>query len=387
MSPKSPLFGARRITGLGVAAFATLALGLASSAATADTIVFSEAGKRPRSKVKVLRENAKEVVFQSGGEGSPEIAVPSKEVRTVVYDDAPAAYAVGDQEKGSKRWAEAAKGYEKALKASGVRDWIKTYGNFNLGECYRRLGATNSTAYDTAIEHYQAVLSAQSDVRFLAETKFGLASALRGKKDFPGAERVLKELEGDVTTHGLAKQWGVTARLESARLLESQDRFGEAEAKYRSLAGSVRADFPEVANLANMRAGLCMVAAKKFEDARRHFSDLVRSAGDDEWEVQAGGHLGLGLCFYAEQEYQQARYEFLKVNAVFGNTEAHAEASYWAGHCNLQRQDKEKTARAEAKMLFREVIALHPESTWADKAEKELIELGESNEAIARLRR
>jgi len=384
MSTQSPFFGARRITTLGVAA---LAVALCAPSAGADTIVFSAAGKRPRSKVQVLRENAKEVVFQSGGKDSPEIKVPSKDVRTVVYDDAPAAYSVGEQEKGSKRWAEAAKQYEKALKASGVRDWIKTYANYHLGECYRRLGATNASAYDTAIEHYQAVLSAQSDVRFIAETKFGLATALRGKQDFSGAERVLKELESDVTTHGLDKKWGVTARLEAARLLESQERYGEAEAKYRSLGGSVRANFPEVANLANMRAGLCMVAAKKFDDARRHFTDLARSAGDDEWEVQAGAHLGLGRCFYAEQEYQEARFEFLKVNAEYGNTEAHAEATYWAALCNLKRQEKEKTARRAAKMQLREVIALHGESTWADKAEKELLDMGESAEAIARLRR
>jgi len=268
-----------------------------------------------------------------------------------------------------------------------VRDWIKQYANYNLGECYRRLGATNAAAYDTAIEHYQAVLAAQNDCRFIADTKFGLAIAMRGKKDFSGAEGVLKELEGDVTTHGLEKRWGVTARLESARLLESQDRFGEAEAKYRSLGGSVRASFPEIANLANMRAGLCMVAAKKFDAARSHFSDLLRSAGDDEWEVRAGGHLGLGLCFYAEEEYQKARYEFLKVNAVYGNTEPHAEATYWAAKTNLKRQEKDKTSRLEAKMQFREVIALHPESSWADKAEKELLDLGESSDAIARLRR
>ncbi len=385
-------FGARRrIAGLGVSALAVAAVAmsfaLAAPAAQADTIVFSAVGKRPRSKVRVLRENAKEVVFQSGGKDSPEIKVPAREVRAVVYDDAPASYAVGEQERGSKRWGEAAKAYEKSLSAAGVRPWIKQYANYNLGECYRQLGATKSSAFDTAIEHYQAVLAAQTDCRFIAETKYGLAIAMRGKKDFSGAERVLKELEGDVTTHGLAKHWGVTARLESARLLESQGRFGEAEAKYRSLGGSVRANFPKVANLANMRAGLCMVAAKKFDDARRHFSDLLRSAGDEEWEVQAGGHLGLGLCFYAEEEYQQARYEFLKVNAVYGNTEPHAEATYWAGKSNIQRQEKDKTARLEAKMQFREVIALHPASTWADKAEKELLELGESSDAIARLRR
>jgi hypothetical protein len=38
-------------------------------------------------------------------------------------------------------------------------------------------------------------------------------------------------------------------------------------------------------------------------------------------------------------------------------------------------------------MQLREVIVLHGESTWADKAEKDLLEMGDTADAIARLRR
>ena len=114
---------------------------------------------------------------------------------------------------------------------------------------------------------------------------------------------------------------------------------------------------------------------------------VIDGAGANEWEVRAGAHLGLGLCYYQSESFQEARYEFLKVNALYGNTEAHAEATFWAAKANLRRGDKEKNVKLAAKLRFRQVLVLHPESRWADKAEEELIKLGESREAIARLRR
>jgi len=353
--------------------------------AVADTIVWI-GNKKPRPAVKVLRENTKEVVFLPNSPGAKEQTVKAAEVRTVLYEDAPEAFRVADQERGQKRWAAAAKGYEKALRAAGVRDWIKVYANFYLGESYRRLGTVAAANYDTAIQHYGAALSAQRDCRMLAEVVYGLAQALRGKKDYAAAGAKLGELSKAVSDHGLDPSWDFLAQLEAARLLEAQEQFGEAGAKYRALKGRAGAP-PAMANLAAMREGLCLVYGNKFDEARRHFQGLIKSAGKDEWDVRAGAHLGLGRCFYGEEKFAEARHEFLKVNAIYGNTEAHAEATYWAAKSNLRLAEKEKGAKETAKLHFSQVLVLHADSPFADKAEEELVKLGVSREELSRLRK
>jgi outer membrane protein assembly factor BamD (BamD/ComL family) len=360
-------------------------LALLGPSAAADTLVWA-GNKKPRPGVKVLRENTKEVVFLPSGQGAKEQTVKAAEVRTILYEDAPEAFRVADQERGQKRWAAAAKGYEKAMRAAGVRDWIKVYGNFYLGECYRRLGSVADANYDTAIQHYKATLAQQPDCRILAEVLYGLAQAHRGKKDYASAETRLGELSKAVSDHGLDPSWDFRAQLEAARLLESQDRFGEAGAKYRALKG--RAGVPaDIANLATMREGLCLVYGNKFDEARSHFQGLVKSAGVEEWDVRAGAHLGLGLCFYREEKFVEARYEFLRVNAVYGNTEAHAEATFWAAKANLRLTEKEKGVTEMAKLQFTQVMLLHGDSPFADKAEEEMIKLGVSREDLARIRK
>lgn len=357
----------------------------AAAPALADTIVWV-GNKKPRAGVKVLKENTKDVVFLPNSPGAKEQTVKAAEVRMVLYEDAPEAYRVADQERGQKRWAAGAKGYEKALRAAGVRDWIKVYANFHLGECYRRLGAVSAANYDTAIQHYEAALAAQRDCRMLAEVLYGLAQALRGKKDYAGAGAKLAELSKAVSDHGLDPSWDFTAQLEAARLLEAQEQFGEAGAKYRALKGRAGVP-PAVSNLAVMREGLCLVYAGKFDDARSHFQALIKSAGKDEWDVRGGAHLGLGRCFYGQEKFAEARYEFLKVNAVYGNTEAHAEATYWAGKANLRLAEKEKGAKEMAKLQFSQVLVQHADSAFADKAEEELVKLGMSREELSRLRK
>lgn len=352
----------------------------------ADTIVWVD-NKKPRTNIKVLKENTQEVVFLPNTQGAKEQTVKANTVRTVLYEDAPDAFRVADQERGQKRWQAAIKGYEKAMRAAGVRDWIKVYGSFYLGECYRRLGSVSAANYDTAIQHFQACLAAQSDPRFLAEVLYGYAQALRGKKDFAAAEAKLGELSKAVSDHGLDQSWDFRAQLEAARLLEAQDRFSEAGAKYRALKGRAQGQFADLANLATMREGLCLVYGGKFADARSHFQGLIRSAGPEEWEVRAGAHLGLGLCYFQEENFDKARYEFLRVNAVYGNTEAHAEATYWAAKSNLHRADKEKGVKPMAILQFKQVVLLHGDTPWADKAEEELVKLGVSREELARLRK
>ena len=75
------------------------------------------------------------------------------------------------------------------------------------------------------------------------------------------------------------------------------------------------------------------------------------------------------------------------MNAVYGNTEAHAEATFWAAKSNLRLADKEKGVKDMAKLQFTQVLMLHSDSPWADKAEEELIKLGMGREELTRLRK
>lgn len=361
---------------------AALALAWAAPA-RADSIVFTDPKKSPRLNITVSKETCKEVVFASAGGGTGETTLPAKDVKAVLWGDAPDEYRVGETEFRSGRWAEAATAFEKA-KSGKARPWLGLYCDFYLGECRRRLGEGDPAQIDAAIKHYDAALAAQADTRLIVPLKNGLAACHREKKAYGAAEQVLKGLLNDVTTYGLDPRVGILAEIEIARLLEAKGEFAGAGARYTSLVGRVPNGMQDVANLAKMRAGLCLVAEQKFPEAKSHFESLLRGAAYDEAEVQAGAHLGLGHCFYRQNEFQQARIEYLTVNAQFGTTEYHAEATYFAARCYVQREEQEEQARAHAKRLFTEILVLHPKSPWAQKAFDDALKVGATREELER---
>ena len=363
------------------------AVGLASaSPARADSIVFADPKKSPRLNITVGKETCKEVVFSSAGGGAGETTLPAKEVKAVLWADAPDDYRVAETEFRSGKWAEAAAAFEKA-KGAKARAWLALYCEFHLGECRRRLGEGDPAQFDAAIKHYEAALAAQADTRLIVPLKNGLAACHREKKAYDAAEQVLKGLLNDVTTYGLDARVGILAETEFARLLESKGAFAGAGARYASLVGRVPAAMQDVANLAKMRAGICLVFQQKFPEAKGHFETLLRGATYDEAEVQAGAHFGLGHCYFRQNEFQQARIEYLTVNAQFGTTEYHAEATYYAARCYVQREEQEEQARAHAKRLFTEILILHPKSPWAQKAFDDALKVGATREEMERYRK
>ncbi len=351
-------------------------LGLSTPSPADDTVIF-RGGQKPRSKVTVTKETCQTVVFRSGGPNDPEAPpVKAEEVLNVVYGDAPDEFKVGETFRSGKRWAEAAAAYEKALGKKGVRDWLPVYGKFYLGECYRMLGEGDPASLDKAIGSYRELLTAKPDSRFLPEARYHLATCLRAKRDFAGAEAELRALDGEVSKFGLPKVWGVKTQMAFAGILESQGKWNEAEAKWAALARSAGADFPAEANMAQMRQGLCMVEQQKFDAARSHFEGLVRQSKETEWDVRAGAHLGLGKCYFQQKDFKKARFELLQVDALYGIADVHAEALFWAGRTNMMLEETEPQARQAARLLFTAVLVRHPSSTWSKKAMKELEPLG-----------
>ena len=298
-------------------------------------------------------------------------ALLAGEVKEVVYYDSPQAYRDAKGMMNQKKFKDAIENFEKAGKASGVRDWVKVYTLYNIAECYRLLGMTDETNYATAAETYDALLKEHPLTRFLPAALYYKGESLTRAGKYKEANATFQRLVTEVGTKSLQESWGRKADLAQARVKEEQGLYDEAFAKYTSIYNLNKSTDPTIANLALLRKGICLIEQKKFSEAKKYFQDLGRSAkgeGSLAREIKAGASIGMGHCLLNEKKYLDARHWFLTAMVVHFSDEFGPEAIYHAALCYENLKSKEPGADAHAKRLFSDLISRYPRSKWSKKA-------------------
>jgi len=316
----------------------------------------------------VQEENYASVTFKLGGQPRK---IKASLVKEVIYYDAPQAYRNGRGMMNQKKFKDAIANFETAQRASGVRDWIKTYSVFNIAQCYRFLGMVDDSNFKTAAEYYDTLLKEAPLTRFLPAALYYKGEALTRAKKYAKADETFLRLITEVGTKSLDEKWSRLADLAQAKVKEAKGHFDEASAKYTSIYNLYKSTDPAVANMAQLRKGLCLIAQKKYRDAKKYFQNLGRSAkGEDALarEIKAGASIGMGHCFLNDKNYLEARHWFLDAMVVNFSDEFGPQAMYHSALCYEHLKSKEKGADAKAKLIFSDLIKRYPTSKWSKKA-------------------
>ncbi len=362
-----------RLAYVAAAALAFLAAlpGPASAAEKGKDIIITTDGKS-KEVTAVLEENFAHCRFRIG---TQEQKIKITDVKQVVYYDAPEDFTEAMGLFGSKKYVEALGGFEKAKDASGVRDWIKQYALFYQAECNRKIGKASKANYKTAVEKYNELLTAVPGTKFFAEAMFYIGESLANLGDYDQAVAAYRKLQTEVSNKALEPKWAMEADIAEGRVLETKKDYVAAFHKYTSIhTSATRQGLKDIASMALLRQGLCMLAQDKAAEAEKFFNDIYNSAtgeGPDMRVVKGGACIGLGRCYLKANDPRKASFWFLKCVVVyFTSEEFHPQALYYAGLCFHQLKKTDPPSAAQAKALFADLSRRYPESDLAKEAKK-----------------
>jgi TolA-binding protein len=305
--------------------------------------------------------------------GSKEERMPIRDVKQVVYHDAPGEWHNAMGLFASKKYQEALAEFDTAMNTGGVRTWIQQYALFYMAECNRKLGKNNRANYRTAIEKYEELLANVPETRFLPEAMYYIGDCHTQLENYDKAVAAFRKLQTEVSKKALTQSWALEADLAEGKVLELKEDFMAAFHKYNSIHTTAsRMGLPNVASKALLRKGICLIKQNKFSEAERYFQDLYKNAKGEDKETRAvkgGACIGLGRCFLKKNDMTKARYWFLKSMVLyFSSEEFHPQAMYYAGLTYDELKKSEKGAKEQAKRIFAELFRRYPKSTWARKA-------------------
>jgi len=360
------------------ALLATITLGVLAAAARADEIALFQG--EPRRAVVVTAETAVAITFEPEAGGAPQ-TLPTARVREIVHARSSDAFRVARDAEAAARFESAASLYLSAASAIAqatvpVRAlaWERPTGLFRAAECRRAQGRDAEAA-----ALLDLLLAELPTTRFRGDALDRGARLALAVGDVAGARARLEQLRDDAVRAGLGRRWQLRAEL----LLQQIDEARDPEAALRSYVAfeSRAAEFPDVKNLARLRAGRLRLAGGQHERARAFFSDAfaerdrIGGEGGDALEIAAGASNGLALARLAapavpEEERRAALEDFLRTLVQYGprlgRSELAAEALVGAARV-LARSDAAPD-RDRARHLAERCLEEHPATTWAQAA-------------------
>ncbi|MEQ1894692.1 MAG: tetratricopeptide repeat protein, partial [Planctomycetota bacterium] len=280
----------------------------------------------------------------------------------------------------------AARALERAKKSGGDPAPILAAA-FHLGDA--ELAAGDSRAAEAHFQDATRAPHARSD-----DALYKLAFALLARGEIDGARRALAKFQAECKDSELAPEAGFLAGecdwragdvAGAAKKLAAVLPLAQGELRSRVLfragvaAGTLESwseceaalselarDFPEFPNLAEgeLWRGRALLEQKKPRPARAAFE---RTLALDQGELAAGARLGLGRLLAGEGKLDDALSEYLKVALLYAHEESVSEALYRAGETLEALEDPAKAAAR-----YREVLAEHARSPFAERARERL---------------
>lgn len=341
---------------------------IAAGAASASGDEIELFGGEVRRGVVVTDETAAQVTFEPADGGSPQ-TLQSSRVRAIVHDRTSDAFRAASEFEAAGRFGEAASLYLAAARAP-VRSvsWERQYGLFRAAECRRLEGRG-----DTAASLLRDLLEGVPLTRFRGEASERLARIALGAGDVATARATLERLRDEAVRAGLGRRWQLRAELRLQQIDEAKD----PDAALRSYVAfeSRAVDFPDVKNLARVRAGRLRLLRGQHERALAFFSDAFAEREPLEVEIAAGACNGLALCRASrpgagDDDHRAALEDFLRTVVHYGPRLGHddlmAEALLGAAREFHRRGGAEDRKRASE--LAQRCRKEYPGTTWAQQA-------------------
>ncbi|MFH0946387.1 MAG: tetratricopeptide repeat protein, partial [Planctomycetota bacterium] len=239
---------------------------------------------------------------------------------------------------------------------------------FEAGEALRRGG--NSAE---AVATFDELIAAQGSSRYVPYASLQRGIALAQGGDQRRAQAAFEKLKGEAGSKGYGERWGFEADLQLLILAEKDNPDAALEG-YRRLSSSTEGKHPSVANQAKLRIGRVYVATGRCDEARAFFETILKDRAASTREIVAGAYNGLGSAFRKKKnatdvDIRAALYNYLRVIVSYGDVlDEQAEALYSAGKCFQRVPGPESINRS--KTLLHRCINEHPDSSWAQEAQK-----------------
>jgi tetratricopeptide (TPR) repeat protein len=247
--------------------------------------------------------------------------------------------------------------------------WARMYSLFNMGRIYQE----GLQDWARAVEAWDRLAREFKKSKFLpkALVSQGLAYLNMGKeaearRSFGQLQRLPGLAEGEKKT---ADYWLIKINQLKGEQSRNTALINQALTEYRRLLSEVEgnSDLTEVAILARLGIGDCLLLLEKHDDALAFFKKIAASSDDPD--VLAGAFNGLGRCHFAREEWNDALFSFLRTVVLYNtNPEQTAMATYWAARSYVMRQGDE--FRQRARELYRECMARYPGTRWARESEE-----------------
>ncbi|MFH1022554.1 MAG: tetratricopeptide repeat protein [Planctomycetota bacterium] len=257
-----------------------------------------------------------------------------------------------------RNFADAAESFEKASNSGKKDPWTRTYALFYAAECYRHLGASSKDAGQRAVDAYNLYLKENPNHLFLNGARSGRIECLIQVGNMAEADKAVSEL----LTAGLAGCALARVKLLQAQILERQDKFKEAAAKYKDLTSQGR-DCPDVSGAAGAGVGRCL---KDPEERLEWYKSLIQRSTHDQ--SLASAFNGLGDSYLEKKNFEEAVWNFLHVVVIPGMAAYDEELAH--ALCGAGEAFEGLGQKTRAGQLLDQAAAMP--GPWGDRARKRL---------------
>ncbi len=266
----------------------------------------------------VLAENYDYVIFSlkvPSGKAMRQ-KIETSLVKKVNYWPIPKAWSDAASAMDEGRYDEALKRFDTIAQNRGARFWMRMYALRNIAKIYKNRGR-----HKDVIAVNQRLLQMFPKSRYLPEAKIETGLAYMYLGDLASARAAFASLQRvsglPAGKKMLARYWLIYLKQRQGELAGNKALVTQALGEYRDLLGTAGEDpkLKEVAVLARLGIGDCLVALGKYAEALDFFQKIADSSEDKT--VLAGAFNGLGRCYFEQRKYKEALVSYLRTVILY----------------------------------------------------------------------
>lgn len=323
-----------------------------------------------KSNIEVTDENYDYVYFRFTNVNiSQKQHVDTSSVEKVFYQDTPPAYIDASNAMANGNYADAIQRFERIATNSSLKDWVRMYALWDMATVYGR-GVGD---LPNAVATWERLQKQFPKSRFVPDAIISSGKALinLGKADEAKSKFLeLQRLPGLAESQKmLAKYYVIYIKQKQGEASGNKMLLNQALNEYKELLSQVENDsnLKQVATLARLGVGDCLLALEQYGEAQDYFQKIADSG--TEKAVLAGAYNGLGRCYLAKRQWKDALIAFLRTVVLYDEVpEQTAMALVLAGDSYAYLRSGDDW-RDRAKGLYRECMQKFPGTEYARKAE------------------
>ncbi|GEM_PF-4997684 len=337
-----------------------------SVANAADIVLFRDASEM---RVKVVKVDWSKITYMIAGQPQTK---PLDKIAKIDFEKKPTQIVQGQRAFQGGYYVKAASYYIKASKLpSKPYFWAKDYGMY-----YAALSYFHAEEYDKALSMYQKLIDSNSSTRWLAEAQLGMVDCAIKKADIAKAKQLLKKFNSGKSAKKM-EYYRKLGELAEARIMMASKKYKEASKLFRRVSSSTKRAYPNIYTRAQLGMAQALIFNKDFAKARKKIEDFMAKCPKT---VKPEALNTLGDCYFEEAKtktgkekdalIEEARWRYLRVFVLYPYSTESIRAKFYAAKCFLALSAKEKSAKARAKALNKEILKRAPKSEWALKIKK-----------------